>query len=102
MIRAAAVCLLLISACSDKKPEETAVGAAPPPAEPKELTPTRVNPATEERRTLVGGGHMQHCPTAVAGAQTTITPTATAVELTITAKDKNDEKAVKEIRADAQ
>lgn len=35
----------------------------------------------------VGGGHMQHCPTAVAGAKTVVADTPTGVEITVTSQN---------------
>ena len=51
--------------------------------------------AKEPATTTVGSGHMQHCPTAVEGAKTTLADGADAVEITVTAKN---EKATTEIR----
>lgn len=36
---------------------------------------------------IVGGGHMQHCPTAVPGAKTEIQDTKDGVDITVTSKD---------------
>ncbi len=49
--------------------------------------------AKEAAPSTVGGGHMQHCPTAVAGAKTEIKDTKDAVEITVTSTDsaKTDE-----------
>jgi hypothetical protein len=41
----------------------------------------------KESTATVGGGHMQHCPTAVAGAKTDIQDTKDGVEITVTSKD---------------
>jgi hypothetical protein len=54
--------------------------------------------ATAEPPT-VGGGHMKHCPTAVAGAKTQITDGKDAVEIVVTS---NDAAKTTEIRARAQ
>jgi len=43
--------------------------------------------AKEPASTTVGGGHMQHCPTAVAGAKVDIKDTKDAVEISVTATD---------------
>jgi hypothetical protein len=43
--------------------------------------------AKEATPPTVGGGHMQHCPTAVAGAKTDIKDTKDAVEITVTSTD---------------
>jgi len=50
-------------------------------------------PALAKDPATVGGGHMQHCPTAVEGAKTEIKEGKDAVEITVTAtaKDKTDE-----------
>jgi hypothetical protein len=47
----------------------------------------------------VGGGRMRNCPTTVEGAQVSVGEAKDAVEVTITAKDKQ---AIDEIRADAK
>jgi hypothetical protein len=44
-------------------------------------------PALAKEPATVGGGHMQHCPTAVAGAKTDIKDTSDGVEVIVTAKD---------------
>jgi hypothetical protein len=44
-------------------------------------------PAAKAKEATVGGGHMQHCPTAVAGAKTEIKDTKDAVEITVTSTD---------------
>jgi hypothetical protein len=44
--------------------------------------------AKEPAPATVGGGHMQHCPTAVEGSDTKIAETKDAVEITVTATDK--------------
>jgi hypothetical protein len=41
----------------------------------------------KEAAPTVGGGHMQHCPTAVAGAKTEIKDGKDAVEITVTSSD---------------
>src|ERR1700761_2920029 len=43
--------------------------------------------AKEAAPTTVGGGHMQHCPSAVAGAKTEIKDNKDSVEVTVTATD---------------
>ena len=43
--------------------------------------------AKEAAPPTVGGGHMQHCPTTVAGAKTEIKDAKDAVEITVTATD---------------
>jgi hypothetical protein len=40
--------------------------------------------AKEQGNPTVGGGHMQHCPTAVEGAKTEIAETKDGVEITVT------------------
>ena len=99
MIRVVLPALLLAAACG-KKEETSAPATAPDPAPPSE-SPARPEPPRQQR-SLVGGGQMQHCPTAVANTVTTIAPNASGVELTITAQDPADDKTVKEIRADAK
>jgi hypothetical protein len=49
--------------------------------------------AKEAPPSTVGGGHMQHCPTAVAGAKTDIKDNKDSVEITVTASEaaKTDE-----------
>jgi hypothetical protein len=49
--------------------------------------------AKEATPATVGGGHMQHCPTAVAGAKTDIKDNKDSVEITVTATEagKTDE-----------
>lgn len=56
-------------------------------------------PSAWAKETTVGGGHMQHCPTAVPGAKTVISDAADAVELTVTGKDA---KTTDEIRKRAK
>lgn len=41
----------------------------------------------KESAATVGQGHMQHCPTAVAGAKTEIQDTKDGIEITVTSKD---------------
>jgi hypothetical protein len=50
-------------------------------------------PALANEPATVGGGHMQHCPTAVEGAKTDIKDGKDGVEITVTAtaKDKTEE-----------
>jgi hypothetical protein len=50
-------------------------------------------PALAKEPATVGGGHMQHCPTAVEGAKTEIKDAKEGVEITVTAtaKDKTEE-----------
>ena len=50
-------------------------------------------PVLAKEPPTVGGGHMQHCPTAVEGAKTEIKDAKDGVEITVTAtaKDKTDE-----------
>jgi hypothetical protein len=43
--------------------------------------------AKEATPSTVGGGHMQHCPTAVAGAKTEIKDNKDSVEITVTATE---------------
>lgn len=43
--------------------------------------------AKEAGAPTVGGGHMQHCPTAVSGAKTQITDNKDSVEITVTSSD---------------
>ena len=43
--------------------------------------------AKEAAPTTVGGGHMQHCPTAVAGAKTEIKDNKDSVDIVVTATD---------------
>ena len=45
----------------------------------------------------VGGGHMEHCPTAVAGAKTTITETKDAVVITVTGNTDEIRKRAKHV-----
>jgi len=40
--------------------------------------------AKEQTNPTIGGGHMQHCPTAVEGAKTVIADTKDGVEITVT------------------
>ena len=49
--------------------------------------------AKESATTTVGGGHMQHCPSAVAGAKVDIKDTKDAVEISVTSTEaaKTDE-----------
>ncbi len=49
--------------------------------------------AKEQGNPTVGGGHMQHCPTAVEGAKTVITNTKDGVEIQVTSANaaKTDE-----------
>ena len=49
--------------------------------------------AKEAAPTTVGGGHMQHCPSAVAGAKTEIKDNKDSVDIVVTAADaaKTDE-----------
>ncbi len=47
----------------------------------------------------VGGGHMQHCPTAVTGAKVEIADTKDAVEVTVTGKSASQ---IEEIRKRAK
>lgn len=49
--------------------------------------------AKESAPATVGGGHMQHCPTAVAGAKTEIKDNKDSVEITVTSSEaaKTDE-----------
>ena len=99
MIRAVMAALLLASACGKK--EEAP--ATPPPAEPAPKSdPSPPSEPGRPPRSLVGGGQMQHCPTAVAHTITTIAPTSAGVDLTVVAQDPKDEKTVKEVRADAK
>ena len=49
--------------------------------------------------TTVGGGHMQHCPTAVTGAKVEISDTKDAVEVTVTGKSASQ---IEEIRKRAK
>lgn len=44
--------------------------------------------AKEQGNPTVGGGHMQHCPTAVEGAETKVADTKDGVEITVTSTDK--------------
>ena len=41
----------------------------------------------EQGNPTIGGGHMQHCPTAVEGAKTEIKETKDAIEITITSSN---------------
>jgi hypothetical protein len=45
----------------------------------------------------VGGGHMEHCPTAVTGAKTTITETKDAVVITVTGDSDEIRKRAKHV-----
>ena len=102
MTRFVLACALLLGACEKKaedSPQPAKPAGDPQPARPEpakaEPTPAPASPAG-----LVGGGRMQHCPTAVPGSTTTINVTADSVELMIVAA--NDEKAAKDIVSDAK
>jgi hypothetical protein len=43
--------------------------------------------AKEQGNPTIGGGHMQHCPTAVEGAKTVIKETKDAIEITVTSSN---------------
>ena len=63
------------------------IAAAAPSAFAKEATPAPT----------VGGGHMEHCPTAVPGAKTTITDTKDAVVITVTGNADEIRKRAKHV-----
>src|SRR5688572_12559726 len=104
MMRFLLACAFVLGAC-EKKPEDSPPAKpAGEPAQPNKPEPSKgePTPAPASPAGLVGGGRMQHCPTAVAGSTTTNNVTAEADELMIVAKDAKDEKAAKDIVSDAK
>ena len=94
-MRLAAAAVLALVGCSEKKSEPPPRSEPAPASEPAKVESATAPPA----RGPVGGGRMEHCPTAVPGAETKIAAVGDGVEVTITSPDA---KAAGDIRGDAR